>query len=196
MCRRARPPCHTSSIRSRPRRRTSRPPLHHGFVLVDKEPAGVDRACVPTSFEERLSSEIAGEYVALAAHRCDPDVRVGDHAFKQVAVRVFGIERAEHHVVEPLPRRADVLLRHMIGARPGLVAAQQLVQGHVEILRPPDCPVPCGEPRQLIRILRVRMLRVGGVGRPSSAPMSTCRSPAVRAELTLSDSGRAPAADS
>lgn len=39
-------------------------------------------------------------------------------------------------------------------------AAQQLVQGHVEILRPPDCPVPCGEPRQLIRILRVRMLRV------------------------------------
>lgn len=31
---------------------------------------------------------------------------------------------------------------------------------------------------------------------PSSAPMSTCRSPAVRAELTLSDSGRAPAADS
>ena len=137
MCRRARPPCHTS------------------------EPAGVDRARVPTSFEERLSSEIAGEYVALAAHRCDPDVRVGDHAFKQVAVRVFGIERAEHHVVEPLPRRADVLLRHMVGARPGLVAAQQLVQGHVEILRPPDCPVPCGEPRQLIRILRVRMLRVG-----------------------------------
>ena len=85
------------------------PPLHHGFVLVDREPAGVDRACVPTSFEERLSSEIAGE-----------------------------------------SRRA--------------------------------------RSRNAVTCWRGRT--------PSSAPMSTCRSPAVRAELTLSDSGRAPAGDS
>lgn len=190
MCRRARPPCHTS------------------------EPAGVDRARVPTSFEERLSSEIASEYVALAAHRCDPDVRVGDHAFKQVAVRVFGIERAEHHVVEPLPRRADVLLRYMVGTRAGPRCGAAARPGARR--NPPSARLPRAvwraapahshtpgshaarrRPHPSRRRARSRNAATCRRGRtPSSAPMSTCRSPAVRAELTLSDSGRAPAADS
>ena len=189
MCRRARPPCHTS------------------------EPAGVDRARVPTSFEERLSSEIAGEYVALAAHRCDPDVRSAIMRLSRLPFGSSGLsgrnitwwnrfhdERMYSSGTVVARGRASLRRSSSSRARrnpPSARLPRAVWRAAPAHSHTPGSHAARRRPHPSRRRARSRNAATCWRGRtPSSAPMSTYRSPAVRAELTLSDSGRAPAGDS